>query len=174
MSRFNEEMIFKYLDDACSASEKQRIQKALSEDKVFRLRFQQLEAIHESLSAMPLERSPESLTNEVMDKVEALPHSRYYQSASVFSGSRFLIISGILTALVAVISLFNSGYLSLESLETAAEGYQLVEEWSLVKGYFNQRMLTNIMLVIFGVLSLVLLDRVVLNPFFKKKVSNSY
>lgn len=174
MSQFSEEEIFNYLDGSSSEEQKRAFQQALSDDAAFKAYFEQFKAIEESLISMPLEKTPDGMSDRVMEQVKSLPQTAYYHNTSIFSGTRFLIISGVLTALVAIISLFNSGYLSVESLETTAQGYQLLEEWTVVKGFFSQKMLTNAMLVIFGVLSLGILDRVILHPLFKKKMSGSF
>ena len=169
MSEFTDQNIFDYLDGTCSKSERMLFEAELPQNPVLQQRYEELKALNSSLEAMSLESSPEHLTDQVMEEVRALP-SEYAGSSSLFSGTRFFIVSGILTAIVALISMFNAGYLEMGTLETTAENYRLVEELSFLKGLLTKKMLTNAVLLIYGVLGLALLDRAVLNPLFRRKI----
>ncbi|MDH3708667.1 MAG: hypothetical protein OER04_02200 [Cyclobacteriaceae bacterium] len=169
MSRFTDQDLFDYLDGSCSKSQKRQIEQELREDKALRKRYDEFLALDQSMAQLSLERSPEDLSDKIMDQIRTLPQLDYMGSSSIFSGTKFFIVSGIVTAMVALISLFSSGYLSLEPLETTMGKYQLMEEWNFLKGVLTKRMLTNAMLLIYGVLGLALLDRAVLNPLFRKK-----
>lgn len=169
MSRFKEEIIFEYLDDTCSSAVKQQIEEELATNDMFRARFEQLQSAHQGMLSLSLERPPAQLTDKVMQKLQALPQPGYSGYSGIFSGTGFLLVTGILTALVAFISMFNSGLFSVQSLDSAAQGYKLMEEWSYLKGILSERTLTNLMLVIYGALSIALLDGIVLNAIFRKK-----
>ncbi len=168
MSRFQEKDIFNYLDGSLSATRKAEFEEALKQDDQLQARFDQLAMVHESMENFSHDLAPNTLVEGVMEQVEALPQGAYTGS-SIFSGTNFLIISGVLTAIVAAISLFSSGYLSFEQIETTAQGYQVADDLTAVKHLFSPKVMRNAMLVIYGVLSLALLDRAILNPLFRKR-----
>ena len=168
MSRFQEKDIFSYLDGTLSPDRQREFEQALQSDDQLQARFDQLAMVHESMENFSYDPAPHNLVDEVMQKVEALPQSSY-SGSSIFSGTNFLIISGVLTAIVAAISLFSSGYLSFEQIETTAQGYQIADDLTTIQHLFSPKFMRNAMLVIYGVLSLALLDRAVLNPLFRKR-----
>ena len=168
MSKFQEKDIFRYLDGELDVAAQAEFEKALQSDEQLKLRFDQLAMVHESLVTFHQEPAPTSLVDQVMEQVDALPQSSY-SGSSIFSGTNFLIISGVLTAIVAAISLFSSGYLSFEEIETTAQGYEVADDLNLIKDLFSPKVMRNAMLVIYGVLSLALLDRAILNPLFRKR-----
>ncbi len=168
MSKFQEKDIFSYLDGTMDAVRKIEFEEALTRDDSLKFRLEQLSMVHESLLTFPKEPAPSTLVDGVMKTVETLPGGAY-SGSSIFSGTNFLVISGILTAIVAAISLFSSGYLSYEQIETTAQGYEVADELNLVKDLFSPKVMRNAMLVIYGVLSLALLDRAILNPLFRKR-----
>ena len=168
MSKFQEKDIFKYLDGELDAAAHAEFERALQSDEQLKIRFDQLAMVHESLLNFHKESAPAPLVDQVMEQVDALPQSSY-SGSSIFSGTNFLIISGVLTAVVAAISLFSSGYLSFEQIETTAQGYEVADDLNLIKDLLSPKVMRNAMLVIYGVLSLALLDRAILNPLFRKR-----
>ena len=170
MSSFTDQDIFNYLDGTCTKTESLGFEAELEQNNALQQRYQELKALNRSLSELAVEPSPEPMVDKVMEEVRALPKKDYAGSSTLFSGTHFFIISGILTAIVALISIFNAGYLEVETLETTAENYRFLEEWTFLKGLLTKKMLTNAVLLIYGVLGLALLDRAILNPLFRRKV----
>jgi hypothetical protein len=129
---------------------------------------EQLRTPHEYLSDNTFESAPTQLSDRVMTEVKKISKEPYYRPTGLFSNSGFLLVSGILTALVAFLSIIQGGYLDLNSFVPIDSGTTLLKQWSL-DGLITKKTITNTMIVIYGVLALALFDRFVLNPFFKRK-----
>jgi hypothetical protein len=117
-----------------------------------------------------VEVGPEQLADHVMAEVSELSRKEYYRPSGLFNNTSFLLICGVLTALVAFLSLTNAGYFDLQSLAPNLNETSIFKEWNFFDGIvISKRILTNSMLVIYGVLALALVDRLILNPMFRRR-----
>jgi hypothetical protein len=107
-----------------------------------------------------------------MAEISDFSKKNYYRPNGLSSSSGFLMVSGIVTALVAFLSLINGGYIDIQDLIPAMFENDLSTTNSFFRKLFNVRTITNAMLVIYGGLALVILDRLVLNPFFRKRTKH--
>ena len=168
MSQYTEEHIFKYLDQSLSTQEMTDFEQELKRNPELLARVDQFRVAHEYLSNHTLESAPPQFSNQVMKEIRKTSKDPYFRPTGLFSNSGFLLVSGILTALIAMVSIIQGGYLDMSTFVPADAELTFIEQWSL-DGLITKRTLTNTMMVIYGVLALVLLDRFVLNPIFKKK-----
>jgi hypothetical protein len=168
MSHYSEEHIFNYLDRALSPEQVTDFENEMKRDPDLKAMVEQLRTPHEYLSDNTFEFAPTQLSDRVMTEVKKISKEPYYRPTGLFSNSGFLLVSGILTALVAFLSIIQGGYLDLNSFVPIDSGTTLLKQWSL-DGLITKKTITNTMIVIYGVLALALFDRFVLNPFFKRK-----
>ena len=169
MKRYTEEHIYKYLDQELSAKHKAEFEQALKNNPELKELVAEAKKAHQVFSVNHLEKAPEKLSSKVMHRIKTSSKANYYRPSGLFSSTSFLLISGILTALIALLSMINAGYIDPQSVApTLVEGEVLTNNkfWQTV---ISKKIVTNSMLVIYGVLALVLLDRFILHPFFRGK-----
>ena len=170
MSSFNQEDIFSYLDQSMTPEKLQQFKKQLNSDPELKAAVDEARTAHEYFKNNALEKAPAPLADQVMTRISETAKTKYYRPSGLFSSTGFLLVSGIITALVAFLSLISSGYLDLSSVmpglfENSTALSNLSENFFITK-----RTITNSLVVIYGVLALVVLDKFVFNPFFKKRV----
>jgi len=169
MSRFTEEHIFNYLDQVLTAQEIAEFEQEMQNDPELKTTVEQLRTSHVYFLENQVEAGPEQLADHVMAEVTELSRKEYYRPSGLFNNTSFLLICGVLTAIVAFLSLTNTGYLDLQSLVPNLNETSILKEWNFFDGMISKRILTNSMLVIYGVLALALVDRLILNPIFRRR-----
>jgi hypothetical protein len=171
MSRFTEEDIFKYLDRTLSQEEEAHFETQLENDPDLKLKVEEFRRAHDYISTNALESAPDGLTDKVMIEVAKKSNKNYYRPSGLFSNTSFLLVSGVLTAMIALTSILQTGSYDMQGMLPDVSEISYLKDWSL-EGLVTKRALTNSFMVICGVLALALLDRFVLNPFFRKESKN--
>lgn len=169
MSRFTEEHIFNYLDQVLTAQEIAEFEQEMQNDPELKTTVEQLRTSHVYFLENQVEAGPEQLADHVMAEVTELSRKEYYRPSGLFNNTSFLLICGVLTAIVAFLSLTNAGYFDLQSLVPNLNETSIFKERNFFDGMISKRILTNSMLVIYGVLALALVDRLILNPMFRRR-----
>lgn len=169
MSLYNEEQILKYLDRELTPEQVKAFEQELKKDPELKATVEQLISTNEIFNANRLEKAPDQLSADVMAEISGFSKKNYYRPNGLSSSSGFLMASGIVTALVAFLSLINGGYIDMQELIPATFANDLFSTSSFFSKLLNARTITNAMLVIYGGFALVILDRLVLNPFFRKR-----
>jgi len=169
MSRFTEEYIFNYLDQALTPEENAELELEMQNDPELKITVEQFRTAHIYFLENQIEATPEKLSDQIMAEVSTLS-SQYYRPSGLFNNTNFLLIAGILTAVIAFLSLVNAGYFDLQTLAPSLTETDMITKWTFLDGMISKRIITNSMLVIYGVLALGLLDRFILNPLFRRKV----
>ena len=169
MSRFTEEHIFNYLDQVLTAQEIAEFEQEMQNDPELKTTVEQLRTSHVYFLENQVEAGPEQLADHVMAEVTELSRKEYYRPSGLFNNTSFLLICGVLTAMVAFLSLTNAGYFDLQSLIPNLNETSIFKERNFFDGMISKRILTNSMLVIYGVLALALVDRLILNPMFRRR-----
>jgi|GEM_PF-3311604 len=169
MNRFTEEDIFNYLDRSMTPEQSKQFEKRLNSDPELKSAVSEARIAHQYFKNNSLEKAPVHLANQVMTSISKATKTKYYRPSGLFSSTGFLLVSGVFTALVAFMSLINAGYVDLQRM---APG--LVENQTLLDSFFDdffisESIITNSLVVIYGVLALVVLDKLLFNPFFKKR-----
>ena len=170
MKRFKEEDIYNYLDQTMTPELRKQFEQELNNNPELESAVEEAREAHGYFHKNSLEKAPEGLSDQVMVEVNKIAHTKYYRPSGLFSSTGFLLVCGVLTALVAFLSLLNTGYVDWQSM---APG--MIESGSSAHGFLdgfsvNKKIITNSLVVIYGVLALVVLDKVVLNPLFKRRV----
>jgi hypothetical protein len=169
MSRFTEEYIFNYLDQALTPEENAELELEMQNDPELKITVEQFRTAHIYFLENQIEATPEKLSDQIMAEVSTLS-SQYYRPSGLFNNTNFLLIAGILTAVIAFLSMVNAGYFDLQTLAPSLTETDMITEWTFLDGMISKRIITNSMMVIYGVLALGLLDRFILNPLFRRKV----
>ncbi len=169
MSRFTEEYIFNYLDQALTPEENAELELEMQNDPELKITVEQFRTAHIYFLENQIEATPEKLSDQIMAEVSTLS-SQYYRPSGLFNNTNFLLIAGILTAVIAFLSMVNAGYFDLQTLAPSLTETDMITKWTFLDGMISKRIITNSMLVIYGVLALGLLDRFILNPLFRRKV----
>ncbi|MCB0571144.1 MAG: hypothetical protein KDC66_15325 [Phaeodactylibacter sp.] len=150
----NSELLWKYIDGACTPEEKAEVERLLAEDTAFRLAYAQRLKLHQSLKEQPLEQPSMRFVRNVMDRLPSL-----YKKLSVrplFTTTQWSIL-GALTA-VFMLGYSYITYQYAESAPKAAEPSQIDIVASALNGLPTQFMAV-LAAVSFGVIGLVWLDR---------------
>ena len=169
MSRFTEEHIFNYLDQVLTAQEIAELEQEMQNDPELKTTVEQLRTSHVYFLENQVEAGPEQLADHVMAEVTELSRKEYYRPSGLFNNTSFLLIIGVLTAIVSFLSLVSTGHFDLSSLVSRLNEMGIFSEGTFMDGMISNRAITNSMLVIYGVLALVLLDRLLLNPLFRRR-----
>ena len=169
MSRFTEEYIFNYLDQALTPEENAELELEMQNDPELKITVEQFRTAHIYFLENQIEATPEKLSDQIMAEVSTLSKSQYYRPSGLFNNTSFLLIVGILTAVIAFLSMVNAGYFDLQTLAPSLTETDMITEWTFLDGMISKRVITNSMLVIYGVLALGLLDRFIINPLFRRK-----
>jgi len=169
MSQFTEEHIFNYLDDLLTSEQNAALERAMQTDFDLKETVDRLRTAHLCFQDNKLESGPDHLTNQIMEEVTAISKKEYYSPSGLFSSTSFLLISGILTAVVAFLSLLSAGYFNFQDVIPGITELSFIKDWDLLNGGVSKRLITNTGLVIFGILALALVDRLILNPIFRRR-----
>ena len=173
MTQYSHEHILKYLDQEMNSEQQDNFKKELQNDPELRSDFEQLKLAHETLQQDRIDKAPIEFSAKVMASVSGSGR-KYYYTNGLGSNSGFLFVSGILTALIALLSVFNSGYIDVQGLARSLSSTDVSIENDFLQGLVSQQTLTRAMMVIFGILAITILDRFVLNPMFRKRVSTGF
>jgi len=171
MNGFTEEHIFNYIDQLLSPEETAEFELELKNNEDLKKTVDQLRTAHLCFLENKIESGSEELSNLIMAKVTASSNKTYYRPSGLFHHTGFLLVAGILTALVAFLSLLNAGYFDIQSLGygTGIGETDFLKNMDLLKGVDAKRLISNSMLVIYGLLALGLVDRLILNPIFRRR-----
>lgn len=173
MTPYSHERILQYLDQEMSSEQQVIFRKELQGDPELRSDFEQLKLAHDILQEDRIDKVPMEFSTKVMKSISTSGR-KYYYTNGLGSSSGFLFISGILTAIIALLSVINSGYLDLQGLARSVSSADLSIENNFLQELVNQQTLNRAMMVIFGILAITILDRFVLNPMFRKRVSAGF
>ncbi len=170
MSNYGEQEIFHYLDQEMTPEQTKAFELALKNDPELKSALEAAQKSHQYFNQNNLEKAPEVLTDQVIQKITASSNKKYYRHYGLFSSTTFLLISGVLTALVAFLSLISSDYIDWSAVSPGIPEGSMSYTDNLFRGFVSRKVINSSMLVIYGILALVLLDRFVLNPLFRGKM----
>lgn len=165
--KFTEDIIFKYLDGELSADEKVLFDKELKLDEVFAELFEHHRTIHLTLSKEQLVSPTQNFAAEVMSSVRVsnITESKF------FNKMRLLILS-----LIVVVVATTLYYLSMKFYPTL--GLTISNEINLkdvtlnlqpAQQLLNSDILFKVVFYVNGLISLLLLDRAILKPYFARR-----
>ena len=170
MKRYTEEYIYKYLDQELSTQQISEFEMALKNNPELKEAVDEAQKAHQYFSLNALEKAPEKISSKVMHRIKTSSKASYYRPSGLFSSTGFLLLSGILTAIIALLSMMNAGYIDPQSVAPSLVQEDVLTNNKLWQTLVSEKIITNSMLVIYGILAVVLLDRFVFHPFFRGKV----
>lgn len=156
-----EDLIWNYLDNTCSNEEKLQVEQLLNSDVVFRNKFNEIKALHQSLFTADLDEPSMRFTQNVMDSINTqVP----VKPLSTVVDKR--IINGIGFFLVGIISVLLFYILSQTTFASSDTSFNL--NWSPpdVSKIFSSNF-TTVFLMFDCVLLLFLFDK-----YLRKRMSH--
>lgn len=170
MKIFDEEDIFRYLDNELTPEQRLGFEEQLETSEDFKRHFDEALMVHKSLTRLNLDAASSNFTAQVMQKVTGQARSSSYLSSGL-GGLNFIIFSGVLTALVAIASLFLSGYLDYQVIQESLQQSQWSKgiDLGFLAKLLDKKSLTVMIVGVYTILSFILLDRAVITPWLMRK-----
>lgn len=165
--KISDEQLLEYIDGTLNAEQNRRIEEAL-QDKTVAARLKELKQIDQLLSSVQQEQPRQNFTAYVMANLDKPIVTR-----SVYSKKNglFLIILALLTVVAG--SLYMTESFVNFDISNSLNVDQLNAPFEIpdveVSGAINLKMVTDGLLFSIVILALLLLDRVVLKPFFRNR-----
>ena len=165
--KFTEEIIIKYLDGELSQQEVQSFEEELSTDKSFANLYERHAAIHNSLASNKLYSPAPDFTSRVMQSVASLKLS----DSKFFNKTRLYVLLLIVIAVATTLYYISSQFYP-------AVGGALTNEITLkdftvnlqpAQQLLSSDLLFKIVFYVNGLVSLLLLDRAILKPYFARR-----
>jgi anti-sigma factor RsiW len=168
ISHHMEESLLNYLDGKLSDAERQKVEDQLKQDETLRLRFEELQAVNFFLKGLKVEQPSKNFTTLVMNNLDQAPATQR------FSLNSFLLLAGILMAIGIASLLVSSGVFdgatAIVDLNNDADSMQQYIKFSLPTFIIQGKLIMNIIIFLNVALALVVLDRVILKPFFRRRM----
>jgi len=165
--KFTEETIFKYLDGELTDQEIHLFNNELENNKPFTKLFEQIKSIDASLKDNQL-ASPSA---QFAEKIMATVNLVNIKEARFFNGTRILSLSLILIVIAA--SLYYFAIHFYPSLGATISDQITLKGFTInlqpANQLLNSTVLFKIVLYVNGIISLLLLDRAILNPYFSRR-----
>jgi hypothetical protein len=162
-----EDRLLDYLDNKLSASERDDIETMSRHDKDLRTRLEELRALHTILGQTRLEHPASNFTHKVMTNLYQKP----IRSLSIRNG--LLLLTGVLITIGITLAFASSGFFDNASAAIDLNKYNLPNKYiekTLPTFSLDGGLLVNIVVILNMVLVFVLLDRVILKPFFRRRM----
>jgi hypothetical protein len=172
ISQSDDDALLHYLDGTLNPIERERIERALQHNPVLRTRLEQFDMVTSGLRESRLQTPSKNFTLSVMSKLDQYP-SR--QGISVRNGI-LLLIGVLITAVIASV-LVSAGV-----FDNAVTNIDL-NDVDISKKYINTplpavqysgKLIVNIIIFLNLGLGWLVLDRVILKPFFQRRMEASH
>jgi anti-sigma factor RsiW len=168
ISQQMEESIFNYLDGSLSDSERKELEVQLNQDDVLRTRFEELQAVHVFINELKIEQPSGNFTSVVMSNLDQVPDT----TTRAFSLNSILLLAGILMA-VGIASLLVSAGVFDGAAVVDLNNVDLTQKYfkfSIPTFIIQSKLIVNIIIFLNVALALIVLDRSVLKPFFRRRM----
>lgn len=166
-----DDLLLDYIDGVLSEGDKKVVQEKITKDQSLMERYTYLKQMDNHLQKLTLITPPDSFTAQVMSD---LRYSIYEINRKSKLNGIFILMIGIITVLIGAVFISQgwndvsfSKYFETSPLTNAIELPS--QNFSLV---FNMNIITQGLLFTLVIFSLLLLDRVVLKPYFKQRRSS--
>lgn len=163
-----DDQLLDYLDDKLSPAEKSSVENLIAGNELFKQRLHQLKAIHHFLvGELPAEPS-KNFTNAVMNRLDESP-----------AKSGFPIINGIFLLSGIIIAIGIGAWLLAAGVFDQSRTMVDLNQIPLSQRYLNYtlpslsidgKLVVNIIMILNLALALLVLDRMILKPFFKRRI----
>ena len=166
MNHLTDEELFRLLDGEVSTEERTGYQLHLAQCPACNTLYKELTAIDSQLSALPLETPTVTFTDRLLEKLQPSPTLLSYRG---LNNLNFLFLAIGLVVLVTAVSLLLVGQISLPAIGGAGKSVGTPVDLTLLRSFFQSPLLKTLLLVVNGILVLLLVDKLVLQPFFSKR-----
>jgi hypothetical protein len=154
-----------YIDGNLSDDETQKLEAMLLKDEALRSCLKELKMVDFYLKALKVEQPTLNFTDQVMKAVDAQPVS---ENISPWMGK--LLLAGILTVSLLTSLLVSSGF--FDGIATLPDLDNInYFNFSMPVINISGKLMINIIIFLNVALALLVLDRAVLKPFFKRRMA---
>jgi anti-sigma factor RsiW len=163
-----DDTLLDYLDGRLSKSEVERVERELQQNPTWRSRLNELNVVTTSLSEISFEQPSKNFTQSVMTRLDQSPTSSGY---SVRNGIWLLI--GVLLAVGLASMLVSAGV--FDNTMTSIDLNQVDFSKRFIKTplpsfQFSGKVIVNAIIILNLGLGWLVLDRVILKPFFQRRI----
>ena len=163
-----DDTLLNYLDGSLKSEEKADIEKLIRESDALRARLDELRIIHLALRQTKVDQPSRNFTQLVMGKLDG-----YVERSTFPIRNGIILLAGVLVAVGIVALLVSSGV--FDQTQTIVD----LNKIDLPKQYiqqplptipFNGKLLINIIIALNLGLAWVVLDRLILKPYFQRRM----
>jgi anti-sigma factor RsiW len=166
MNHLTDDELFSLLDGECSTEERTAYRTHLAECLSCQTLYKEFSAIDSQLSAMPLETPSVAFTDRLLEKLQPSAQLFAYRG---LNNLNFLFLAIGLVVLVTAVSLLMMGPINLPAMAGMGKSVSTPVDLTFLRTFFQSPLLKTFMLVVNGILALLLVDKLVLQPFFNKR-----
>lgn len=145
-------LIWKYLDEECTPTEKEELTRLLGEDAAFAEEFALARQLHQSLQGIEQEEPSMRFSTNLQEKLPAL-----YRPVQVSADLLPKTLVRLFGTIVGAVALMSLG-LFFGAQHNAAAKLNLLDRYTLNLGIFSNPMVFGVFLFSLGVLSYFLMD----------------
>jgi len=165
--KFTEEIILKYIDGDLNETESRQINAELKQNKELATTIKQQQILHDSLLERTLVSPSQGFASRVMNDVSATR----IQEPGFFNKGRLLVI--ILVSLAVFTTAYYFAVQFYPSLAGAVNGDISIKNLTVdirpLQKILSSTLIFKVVLYVNGFISLLLLDRAVLKPYFARR-----
>jgi len=165
--KFTQEIILRYIDGDLNKDESRKIKEELMQNKKLASAIKQQQLLHNTLLKNPLYSPSSGFSNRVMDAV----YSSRIQEAGFFNKGRLFVV-----VLVSLAVLTTAYYFAVQFYPSlgSADGIEIsLKNFSLdlqpIQNILSSTLIFKVVLYVNGFISLLLLDRAILKPYFARR-----
>lgn len=166
-----DDLLLDYLDDKLSAAEKATLQTLAGSNDVVRKRLAELRLIHQYLNGQRLEEPTRNFTWSVMNRLDESPARN---GLSMKNG--VLLLIGIIAAMGIGAWLLTAGVFDQSQTMLDLNKIPLSQQYirhNLPSIPIDGKLVVNIIIILNLALALVVFDRVILKPFFQRRIQGT-
>ena len=163
-----DDTLLDYLDGRLSKSEVERVERELQQNPTWRSRLDELNVVATSLSEISFEQPSKNFTQSVMTKLDQSPASSGY---SVRNGIWLLV--GVLVAITLAALLVSAGVFDHTMARIDLNQVDYSKRFittPLPSFQFSGKVIVNAIIILNLGLGWLVLDRIILKPFFQRRI----
>jgi anti-sigma factor RsiW len=168
ISQHMEEQLLDYLDGLLPSTERQSLEAQLRQNDALRSRLEELKSVHFLLKDLKIEQPSKNFSSLVMNGLDQTPEVKTLPlRSSLMLLAGILIVIGIASLLVST-GVFD-GATTIVDLKT----FKLPKDYvklDLPAFAIDGKLIVNTIIFLNVALALVVLDRVILKPIFKRRM----
>lgn len=161
----NDDLLLDYIDQSLSEKDRQIVEYEVSRDEALKDRLTYLQNMNDQLATISVSLPPDNFTTQVMTDLSL---SIYKIDRKSRLNGLLVMISGIITVMLGAFfisrGLTDFSFSQYFNTSAISNFITIPNEVSVV---VDMTIITQALLFVLGVLSLLLLDRIVLKPYFK-------